>query len=158
MVVVRCMGLHRAMRFVDHSGKPTETYPHNPNGSPDGLTAVTTADGRFTVLMPHPERVFRNVQMSWTSGERSATITEDIRDFRRCDPRTGAHRLLNLLQLVSGDQSSHGRSASKLRIGPICATKTLISSRRNYCAPTIHIGPASRRSSRISRLSCGATS
>jgi phosphoribosylformylglycinamidine synthase len=63
--------VHRAMRFVDHSGKPTETYPHNPNGSPDGLTAVTTADGRFTVLMPHPERVFRNVQMSWTSGERS---------------------------------------------------------------------------------------
>ena len=53
-------------------GKPTETYPHNPNGSPDGLTAVTTADGRFTVLMPHPERVFRNVLMSWTSGERSA--------------------------------------------------------------------------------------
>ncbi|MCW5658868.1 MAG: phosphoribosylformylglycinamidine synthase [Burkholderiaceae bacterium] len=64
--------VHRAMRFVDHSGKPTETYPHNPNGSPDGLTAVTTADGRFTVLMPHPERVFRNVLMSWTSGERSA--------------------------------------------------------------------------------------
>uniref|UniRef100_UPI00286CBC12 phosphoribosylformylglycinamidine synthase n=1 Tax=Roseateles sp. TaxID=1971397 RepID=UPI00286CBC12 len=58
----------RAMRFVDHHGQPTETYPLNPNGSPDGLTSVTTADGRFTVLMPHPERVFRNVQMSWTSG------------------------------------------------------------------------------------------
>jgi phosphoribosylformylglycinamidine synthase len=64
--------VHRAMRFVDNAGKPIETYPHNPNGSPDGLTAVTTADGRFTVLMPHPERVFRNVLMSWTSGERSA--------------------------------------------------------------------------------------
>jgi phosphoribosylformylglycinamidine synthase len=64
--------VHRAMRFVDHTGKPAETYPHNPNGSPDGLTAVTTADGRFTVLMPHPERVFRNVLMSWTSGDRSA--------------------------------------------------------------------------------------
>ncbi len=61
----------RAMRFVDHQGQPTEAYPFNPNGSPDGLTAVTTADGRFSVLMPHPERVFRNVQMSWTSGERS---------------------------------------------------------------------------------------
>ena len=61
----------RAMRFVDHHGQPTEAYPFNPNGSPDGLTAVTTADGRFSVLMPHPERVFRNVQMSWTSGERS---------------------------------------------------------------------------------------
>jgi phosphoribosylformylglycinamidine synthase len=64
--------VHRAMRFVDNIGKPTEAYPHNPNGSPEGLTAVTTADGRFTVLMPHPERVFRNVQMSWTSGDRSA--------------------------------------------------------------------------------------
>ncbi len=62
----------RAMRFVDHTGAATEAYPYNPNGSPDGLTAVTTADGRFTVLMPHAERVFRNVQMSWTSGDRSA--------------------------------------------------------------------------------------
>jgi phosphoribosylformylglycinamidine synthase len=58
----------RALRFVDHAGQPTEAYPANPNGSPDGLTAVTTADGRFTALMPHPERVLRNVQMSWTSG------------------------------------------------------------------------------------------
>jgi len=62
----------RAMRFVDHQGRATEAYPANPNGSPDGLTAVTTADGRFTVLMPHPERVFRNVQMSWTSGHPAA--------------------------------------------------------------------------------------
>jgi phosphoribosylformylglycinamidine synthase len=61
-----------ALRFVDHRGRPTEAYPANPNGSPGGLTAVTTADGRFTALMPHPERVFRNVQMSWTSGDRSA--------------------------------------------------------------------------------------
>jgi phosphoribosylformylglycinamidine synthase len=63
--------VHRAMRFVDHHGRATTDYPYNPNGSPDGLTAVTTADGRFTALMPHPERVFRNVQMSWTSGDRS---------------------------------------------------------------------------------------
>ncbi len=55
-----------AMRFTDHLGQPTETYPLNPNGSPGGLTAVTTSDGRFTAMMPHPERVFRNVQMSWT--------------------------------------------------------------------------------------------
>ena len=60
--------VQRAMRFVDAAGRATEAYPANPNGSPDGLTAVTTADGRFTVLMPHPERVFRNAQMSWTSG------------------------------------------------------------------------------------------
>ena len=60
-----------AMRFVDNHGKPTEQYPFNPNGSADGLTAVTTADGRFTAMMPHPERVFRNIQMSWTSGDQS---------------------------------------------------------------------------------------
>jgi phosphoribosylformylglycinamidine synthase len=55
----------RALRFVDNRGAPTEAYPANPNGSPAGLTAVTTPDGRFTALMPHPERVFRNLQMSW---------------------------------------------------------------------------------------------
>ena len=55
-----------AMRYVDNTGAATEAYPFNPNGSPGGLTAVTTADGRFTAMMPHPERVFRNIQMSWT--------------------------------------------------------------------------------------------
>ncbi|MBX3644509.1 MAG: phosphoribosylformylglycinamidine synthase [Rubrivivax sp.] len=61
--------VQRAMRFVDAAGQATEAYPANPNGSPEGLTAVTTADGRFTVLMPHPERVFRNLQMSWSEGD-----------------------------------------------------------------------------------------
>ncbi len=61
-----------AMRYIDNHGQPTEAYPFNPNGSPGGLTAVTTADGRFTAMMPHPERVFRNIQMSWTSGDKSA--------------------------------------------------------------------------------------
>ena len=55
-----------AMRFTDNHGQATEAYPFNPNGSQGGLTAVTTADGRFTAMMPHPERVFRNIQMSWT--------------------------------------------------------------------------------------------
>ncbi|MBL9170538.1 MAG: phosphoribosylformylglycinamidine synthase [Verrucomicrobiales bacterium] len=64
--------VQRALRFVDHFGNPTEQYPLNPNGSPGGLTSVTTVDGRFTVLMPHPERVFRNIQMSWTNGDLSA--------------------------------------------------------------------------------------
>jgi phosphoribosylformylglycinamidine synthase len=64
--------VRRALRFVDSHGRPTVDYPANPNGSPDGLTSVTTPDGRFTVLMPHPERVFRNVQMSWTRGDLSA--------------------------------------------------------------------------------------
>ncbi|QWD78978.1 phosphoribosylformylglycinamidine synthase [Polynucleobacter sp. MWH-Spelu-300-X4] len=54
-----------ALRFVDNLGQATETYPLNPNGSPEGVTGLTTPDGRFTVLMPHPERVFRTVQMSW---------------------------------------------------------------------------------------------
>ena len=60
------------MRFVDNHGAATEQYPFNPNGSPGGLTAVTTLDGRFTAMMPHPERVFRNIQMSWTSGDKNA--------------------------------------------------------------------------------------
>ena len=54
-----------ALRFVDNRGAATETYPYNPNGSPGGITGLTTPDGRFTILMPHPERVFRAVQNSW---------------------------------------------------------------------------------------------
>jgi phosphoribosylformylglycinamidine synthase, single chain form len=54
-----------ALRFVDNFGKVTETYPANPNGSPNGITAVTTESGRVTIMMPHPERVFRTVANSW---------------------------------------------------------------------------------------------
>ena len=54
-----------AMRFVDNRGAVTETYPYNPNGSARGTTGFTSADGRFTILMPHPERVFLVQQMSW---------------------------------------------------------------------------------------------
>ncbi|MDR0481455.1 MAG: phosphoribosylformylglycinamidine synthase [Gallionellaceae bacterium] len=53
------------LRYVDNTGKPTETYPLNPNGSPQGITGLTTPDGRFSIMMPHPERVFRAVQNSW---------------------------------------------------------------------------------------------
>ncbi len=53
------------LRYVDHRGTPTETYPMNPNGSAGGQTGFTTADGRFSILMPHPERVFRAAQLSW---------------------------------------------------------------------------------------------
>ena len=52
-------------RFVDASGAATERYPLNPNGSKDGVTAITTPDGRATILMPHPERVIRTAQLSW---------------------------------------------------------------------------------------------
>ncbi|MEO6985782.1 MAG: phosphoribosylformylglycinamidine synthase [Paralcaligenes sp.] len=60
--------VHSVLNFVDNSGQRTERYPYNPNGSPQGLTGATTADGRFTVLMPHPERVTRNVMLSWSPG------------------------------------------------------------------------------------------
>ncbi|MDD5181393.1 MAG: phosphoribosylformylglycinamidine synthase, partial [Gallionellaceae bacterium] len=53
------------LRYVDNTGKPTETYPLNPNGSPQGVTGQTTPDGRFNIMMPHPERLFRAVQNSW---------------------------------------------------------------------------------------------
>ncbi|WP_075791197.1 phosphoribosylformylglycinamidine synthase [Massilia putida] len=55
----------KALRYIDNRGAATEAYPFNPNGSPEGLTAVTTPDGRFTVMMPHAERVARTVTMSW---------------------------------------------------------------------------------------------
>jgi len=63
-----------SMRFVDAEGRAAERYPANPNGSPGGATAFTIPDGRVTILMPHPERVHRSVQMSWaprTFGEAS---------------------------------------------------------------------------------------
>ncbi len=54
-----------ALRFLGADGKAATTYPHNPNGSPDGLSGFTTSDGRFTIMMPHPERLFRTSQYSW---------------------------------------------------------------------------------------------
>lgn len=51
--------------FVDHAGRATETFPANPNGSPLGMTAFTTPDGRFTIMMPHPERAALSVNLSW---------------------------------------------------------------------------------------------
>lgn len=54
-----------AIRFVDNFGQPTQAYPSNPNGSPNAITGLTTQDGRVTIMMPHPERVFRTVANSW---------------------------------------------------------------------------------------------
>jgi phosphoribosylformylglycinamidine synthase len=65
------------LRFIENAGRVTEAYPYNPNGSPQGITGLTTTDGRFTVLMPHPERLFRTVQNSWfpsVSGEDGAWL------------------------------------------------------------------------------------
>ena len=77
-----------AMRYLDNTGQPTEAYPYNPNGSPAGVTGVTTSDGRFTIMMPHPERVFRTVQMSW----HPETLGEDspwMRMFRNARKSVG---------------------------------------------------------------------
>jgi len=57
------------LRYLDHLGHPTEVYPMNPNGSPLGLTGFTSEDGRATIMMPHPERLFRAVQYSWRPAE-----------------------------------------------------------------------------------------
>lgn len=54
-----------ALRFVDNHGQVSERYPYNPNGSPGGMTGFCNRDGRFTIMMPHPERLFRSVQYSW---------------------------------------------------------------------------------------------
>ncbi|MEM7292511.1 MAG: phosphoribosylformylglycinamidine synthase subunit PurQ, partial [Pseudomonadota bacterium] len=58
-------GAQVALRFVDNHGLATERYPLNPNGSPGGVTGLCSTDGRFTIMMPHPERVFRTVINSW---------------------------------------------------------------------------------------------
>ncbi len=55
------------LRYVSNDGRPTEEYPLNPNGSPDGVTGMCSEDGRFTIMMPHPERVFRSVQNTWVT-------------------------------------------------------------------------------------------
>ena len=54
-----------ALRYVDHYGRVTERFPANPNGSPAGVTGLSTQDGRYTIMMPHPERCIRAVQNSW---------------------------------------------------------------------------------------------
>lgn len=58
-----------SLRYIDHQGAIAITYPSNPNGSPEGITGLTTEDGRFTIMMPHPERVFRTIQNSWAPDE-----------------------------------------------------------------------------------------
>lgn len=58
-------GAQLSLRFVDGHGRPTEGYPDNPNGSPGGIAGLCSADGRVTIMMPHPERVFRTVQHAW---------------------------------------------------------------------------------------------
>ena len=58
-----------ALRFINNHGETTTQYPANPNGSPNGITGLTSQDGRVTIMMPHPERVFRTVANSWHPDE-----------------------------------------------------------------------------------------
>ena len=61
--------LHIALQYTDGLGEVTQQYPLNPNGSPQGIAGITTANGRVTIMMPHPERVYRTAQMSWCPEE-----------------------------------------------------------------------------------------
>jgi phosphoribosylformylglycinamidine synthase len=54
-----------ALRYINNEGQATTSYPANPSGSPLGITGFTTLDGRFTIMMPHPERLFLSHQYSW---------------------------------------------------------------------------------------------
>ncbi|MEM9531868.1 MAG: phosphoribosylformylglycinamidine synthase [Pseudomonadota bacterium] len=66
---VDALGRRLALRYVTNDGRPAQRYPANPNGSPSGITGVCNADGRVTLMMPHPERVFRTVQHSWAPAD-----------------------------------------------------------------------------------------
>ncbi len=58
-----------ALRYLENDLSVAERYPANPNGSPNGITGLTSSDGRATIMMPHPERVYRSVQHSWAPAE-----------------------------------------------------------------------------------------
>ncbi|MEM1007706.1 MAG: phosphoribosylformylglycinamidine synthase subunit PurQ, partial [Myxococcota bacterium] len=71
-----------AMRYVDAQGQATRSYPANPNGSTAGIAGLTSADGRVTMMMPHPERVFLNTQLSWKPQDWTQTYSPWMRMFR----------------------------------------------------------------------------
>ncbi|MGQ0504188.1 MAG: phosphoribosylformylglycinamidine synthase [Myxococcaceae bacterium] len=81
-----------AARYVDHRGDVTQRYPFNPNGSPHGITAITNTDGRVTLMMPHPERVFRAAQLSWRPREWTAEASPWMRLFRNARVWVGCPR------------------------------------------------------------------
>ena len=70
-----------AAQFVDNQGRVTGQFPANPNGSPSGMTAFTTPGGRFTIMMPHPERVALNVNLSWRPADWPAADADGIPAF-----------------------------------------------------------------------------
>ena len=74
------------MRYINNSLQATDKYPYNPNGSPFGVTGFCNQDGRFTIMMPHPERLFRSVQYSWHPGRvvGRRTLDADIQECTHC--------------------------------------------------------------------------
>ena len=118
-----------SLRFVDGRGRPTEAYPHNPNGSPEGITGLTTADGRFTILMPHPERVWRTAQLSWAprSGARLRRGSRCSRTRAARSGKLGATHVLDsggdcdeAQGLLDRRPGSGGRSRRRSCIPPRC--------------------------------------
>ncbi len=71
-----------ALRYIDNHGKPANRYPANPNGSAGGVTGFTSDDGRVTILMPHPERVFLRQQYSWLPADWTAADGPWLQMFR----------------------------------------------------------------------------
>lgn len=101
------------LRYVDNRGCKTETFPPNPNGSPEGITGLTTPDGRFTVMMPYPERVFRAVQHSWRPDDRKGDgpwlrLIRNARRWVGWIPRAGPY-----CQAVSRRDRSSDRSSRR---------------------------------------------
>ncbi len=70
------------MQYINNLGNVTEKYPANPNGSENGVAGVTSKDGRVTLMMPHPERVFLNQQLSWKNALNNATESVWMEIFR----------------------------------------------------------------------------
>jgi phosphoribosylformylglycinamidine synthase len=83
---LNCFQGQVALRYLDHLSRVTQTYPRNPNGSREGISGLTNKDGRFLIMMPHPERVYRTLSHSWhpeTWGDESPwfKMFENARDF-----------------------------------------------------------------------------
>ncbi|MES2211956.1 MAG: phosphoribosylformylglycinamidine synthase, partial [Pseudomonadota bacterium] len=79
--VVHPIASNVALRYVNNQGSPTDRYPANPNGSAQGIAGVTSTDGRATILMPHPERLFRSTQWSWYPGDKHVDESPWLRFF-----------------------------------------------------------------------------
>ena len=110
-----------ALRYIDSRRRATDAYPYNPNGSPEGICALTTVDGRFTIVMPHPERVFRTVQMSWQPPRARRRLAVDAH-LSQC-PAVGR---------LAPRSARHGSALTPAVV--MTFAHFAISSLRNFCA------------------------